>query len=96
MSSPEEMLQDHYAELIHEHLVENCNHDEWLITNIEDLVHTEVAERSYMKCEITCSLCGKTNTVSTTLKAIMGDFNGSLLTDVAAPRLWNSPLGEWE
>ena len=96
MSSPEEMLQDHFAELTHEHQVENCDHDEWLITDIEDLVHTEVAERSYVKCEITCSFCGKTNTVSTALKAIMALFNCSILTDVAASRLWNSPLGEWE
>lgn len=66
MSSPEEMLQDHLADLTHEHQVENCDHDghDWTFS-IDDYDTVPVGSEglhsaSYIKGEIICTFCRKT------------------------------------
>ena len=75
------MLADHHADLIHEHQLENCVHEEWQVEGIEDLVYTECFGSSYMKCEISCCFCGKTNSIHIPLTTVLELLNSAIIND---------------
>jgi len=91
-----EMLADHHADLIHEHQLENCLHEEWQVQAIEDLVFTEIGVRSYMGCGISCSFCGKSNSIHISLKVIVDILNDAFYpTDYGTPTKMYELEGEW-
>ena len=90
-----EMLADHHADLIHEHQLENCVHEEWQVEGIEDLVYTECFGSSYMKCEISCCFCGKTNSIHIRLKALIELLNRVDVMRPVVPEFFEL-VGQWD
>lgn len=88
------MLADHHAEQWFLHQLKNCVHEEWQVEGIEDLVYTESFGSSYMKCEISCCFCGKTNSIHIPLSSLLELINNDLIcNDLLYKHLQSE--GEW-
>lgn len=58
-------LDDHHYDLLHEERLENCEHDEWVITEIINTrthgLRGEKLDDPMLEVEIECEFCGKSN-----------------------------------